>query len=652
MSLELEQQALAKLRDEAIKKGQTDLTSIKLSDEQRNKIDAVSDAYARQADELRRVQEQQDRSEQAANEFYSTFKSSMSGAIRGAESLSDALSNILDKLSDMLLNAAFDALFKPTSGGVGGGSFGGVFDWIGGLFRKDGGPVHAATGGLIRGPGGPRTDSIPAMLSDGEYVINAKATKQNRALLERINKGQSLALAGGGFASLKVPTMPNLRGATSSSSGGSFTFAPVIDARGADVAAVARLEQVVAQQQAQFSGRVVETMRNAKKTRNWRGTDYTPPIFAPIGVVRPTPQPIVDFSAVADVAQDNNGNNRRCAILLGWDGDQEDVDLVMYEIRTAWDLSVIFAGRTERVSVGSMLVAPGMLLLPTKSYQIRARYATYAGNRPFEWSDWIPVTMFDIRLGPLDIYPIDIDQLNEDVQSNLKWIGDSFRYVQEELDRIGAEASEQESANYFDKQTLRREMSVTAQGLKASYTEAIEVAIGPGSAIVTRIESLEAVVTDPVTGLEATASAVDLLQAKVTTLDGVVTATANSVTALTATVGNFSATGLFRTTVEATPAGALARIGLSVAASGNGTTSQAAIFLDALTGGQSRAVLNADQIILTNGTNSEAPFAFIGGQATMMLARINEITAGIIRSPDNQVVFNLGNKTLIFSDNT
>src|SRR5690606_18363222 len=69
-------------------------------------------------------------------------------------------------------------------------------------------------------------------------------------------------------------------------------------------------------------------------------TDYTPPVFAPIGVIRPTPQPIIDFSADASVAQDNNGNNRRCAILLGWDGDQEDVDLVMYEIRTAWDLSV------------------------------------------------------------------------------------------------------------------------------------------------------------------------------------------------------------------------------------------------------------------------------------------------------------------------
>ncbi len=272
ISLDLEQAALAKLRDEAIKKGQTDLSNIKISAEQRAQIDEVASAYGREAEALRLVQESQSRAEQAASDFYDTFKSGMMGAISGATSLTDALKNLLSKLSELLLNSAFDALFKPTSGGVGGGSFGGVFDLIGGLFRKDGGIVHAATGGYISGSGGPRSDSIPAMLSDGEYVINAKATKQNRALLERINKGQSLALAGGGFASLKAPTMPNLRGASSSSSGGSFTFAPVIDARGADVAAVARLEQVVAQQQAQFSGRVVETMRNAKKTRNWRGS--------------------------------------------------------------------------------------------------------------------------------------------------------------------------------------------------------------------------------------------------------------------------------------------------------------------------------------------------------------------------------------------
>jgi hypothetical protein len=50
-----------------------------------------------------------------------------------------------------------------------------------------------ATGGLVTGPGTGTSDSIPAMLSNGEFVINAAATRQNRALLESINSGRPLS---------------------------------------------------------------------------------------------------------------------------------------------------------------------------------------------------------------------------------------------------------------------------------------------------------------------------------------------------------------------------------------------------------------------------------------------------------------------------
>lgn len=39
-------------------------------------------------------------------------------------------------------------------------------------------PVRFKTGGYVRGPGGPKGDKIPALLSDREFVINAEATKQ------------------------------------------------------------------------------------------------------------------------------------------------------------------------------------------------------------------------------------------------------------------------------------------------------------------------------------------------------------------------------------------------------------------------------------------------------------------------------------------
>ena len=48
-----------------------------------------------------------------------------------------------------------------------------------------------ADGGIVRGPGGSRDDRILAMLSDGEMVMNARATRENRAELESMNRGRN-----------------------------------------------------------------------------------------------------------------------------------------------------------------------------------------------------------------------------------------------------------------------------------------------------------------------------------------------------------------------------------------------------------------------------------------------------------------------------
>lgn len=55
-----------------------------------------------------------------------------------------------------------------------------------------------ATGGYISGAGTGTSDSIPARLSDGEYVINAAATRRNKPLLDKINSGGSTGYAAGG----------------------------------------------------------------------------------------------------------------------------------------------------------------------------------------------------------------------------------------------------------------------------------------------------------------------------------------------------------------------------------------------------------------------------------------------------------------------
>jgi len=76
--------------------------------------------------------------------------------------------------------------------------------------------VFPATGGHISGPGSGTSDSIPAMLSNGEYVINASQTAKHRPLLDAINSGAQ-GFAGGGQVgstiNIKLPSLDAIRAA-------------------------------------------------------------------------------------------------------------------------------------------------------------------------------------------------------------------------------------------------------------------------------------------------------------------------------------------------------------------------------------------------------------------------------------------------------
>jgi hypothetical protein len=67
-----------------------------------------------------------------------------------------------------------------------------LFDAAG---RQTGSATMRAAGGIIPGPPS-TTDTVPAWLSTGEFVVNAKATQRHRSLLEQIN---AAGYAGGGL---------------------------------------------------------------------------------------------------------------------------------------------------------------------------------------------------------------------------------------------------------------------------------------------------------------------------------------------------------------------------------------------------------------------------------------------------------------------
>lgn len=133
-----------------------------------------------------------------------------SASTAGSGTFSDALGSIFSSGAD-LFSGLFGSLF---GGDAGGGSFlSSVFGGAGAAV------VTAATGGHVRGPGTTTSDSIPAALSDYEFVTRAAVVQQPGALpfLYDFNARGMAALddwtrrvhhATGGLAGVPAPTMP------------------------------------------------------------------------------------------------------------------------------------------------------------------------------------------------------------------------------------------------------------------------------------------------------------------------------------------------------------------------------------------------------------------------------------------------------------
>lgn len=121
------------------------------------------------------------------------------GAIGKAESVATTASGVAQAGT---LAAAYAPAAAAASLATSGGNAAGAASGVGAIFALLAGLVATqafATGGFVSGPGGPTSDSILARLSDGEFVMNANATRRYRPLLEGLNNG------GVGVASERTP---------------------------------------------------------------------------------------------------------------------------------------------------------------------------------------------------------------------------------------------------------------------------------------------------------------------------------------------------------------------------------------------------------------------------------------------------------------
>jgi hypothetical protein len=131
------------------------------------------------------------------DEVQNEMEDMFSAFIMGTKSASEAFSDFAKNILNMIAKIAARKLAAAWMNGIAG-----LFH-----FSDGGGADGYASGGYISGPGTGKSDSIPAWLSNGEYVMTAQATKMYAPILEAMNAGK---FAAGGLAAPKAPRVSGI----------------------------------------------------------------------------------------------------------------------------------------------------------------------------------------------------------------------------------------------------------------------------------------------------------------------------------------------------------------------------------------------------------------------------------------------------------
>lgn len=209
-SLLVEQQALGMteeaanaLRYEQEMLNQAQQHGIDLTPKQADYIKMLAGTMAGLESAIQKAQDAINFAKDTTKGFFSDMANGLANGRGWWGSLADAAVNAITKIADALIDSGIDSLF-------GGSRFGSL---LGGLFGgKSADPwsgLRLASGGYVSGPGSATSDSIPAWLSNGEFVMNAQATKAFGPWLQAMNDNKLRGFAYGGPVDGNVVSMPS-----------------------------------------------------------------------------------------------------------------------------------------------------------------------------------------------------------------------------------------------------------------------------------------------------------------------------------------------------------------------------------------------------------------------------------------------------------
>lgn len=143
--------------------------------------------------------------------------------------------------------------------------------------------------------------------------------------------------------------------------------------------------------------------RVALRERDPSDYDYPSDLFLPGEIAVPGDDPppaqaVAAFTVTGVSIPDASGTARRPALLLSWDGEeQDDVTGIQWQVRVLATGTVVNRGSTQNVDAGQHFVTSG--IIGATLYEVRARLIA---PRETTWSNWMTATTPNVGITSVD----------------------------------------------------------------------------------------------------------------------------------------------------------------------------------------------------------------------------------------------------------
>lgn len=229
----------------------------------RDQMIGDASAYAKATSAARQLSEAHDLARGTFTGFFEDIRSGLRQGESVWESFANAATRALDRIAQRMLEMAAMAVFDQ---------------FIGPMFRGVMGGLGTSTAGMGLGAGNVLSTryATGAAFHAGNVVPFANGAAFTNSIVNRptlfpMARGMGLMGESGPEAVVPLTRLPNGRlGVDASDAGGgsvNITYSPNIDARGADQAAVSRIEKVIARDKAEFEARVKQIVGNRTNAR-------------------------------------------------------------------------------------------------------------------------------------------------------------------------------------------------------------------------------------------------------------------------------------------------------------------------------------------------------------------------------------------------